>query len=54
MILPSRIKEFNPGFPRYPMIKEQYFDSIELMEAIQASFAVLIWRTQWVKHARTL
>ena len=36
------------------MIKEQDFDSIELVDAIQASFSVLIWRTQWVKEARML
>ncbi len=31
------------------MTNEQDFDSMKLMETIQAIFTVLIWRTQWVK-----
>jgi len=34
------------------MINELNFDSIEPMDAVQDSFTVLIWRTQWVKAKR--
>jgi hypothetical protein len=41
-----------PGFPKYFVKNEQDFDSIKLMQTIQASFSILIWRTLWVKAKR--
>lgn len=36
------------------LLKNVLLSSIKLMEAIQANFAVLNWRTQWVKAERML
>ena len=34
--------------------KKQGFDSVELMEAFEATFGLLIWITIRVRYARTL